>query len=62
MLDALYFVFEWGCGSAEALPEKDGEPKPAESHISGEHDEQAKGKAVTKSVGQGLGDACLILP
>ena len=51
-----------GCGSAEALPEKDGEPKPAESHISGEHDEQAKGKAVTKSVGQGFGDAALILP
>jgi hypothetical protein len=44
------------------LPEQDGEPKPAKPHVSGEHDEQAKGKAVTKSVGQGLGDACLILP
>jgi hypothetical protein len=48
--------------SAEALPEQNGEPKPAESHISGENDEQAKGKAVTKSVGQGLGDSCSILP
>ena len=48
--------------SAEALPEQNGEPKPAESHISGENDEQAKGEAVTKSVGHGFGAALLILP
>ncbi len=51
-----------GCVLAEVLPEQDGETNPAESHISGKDDEQANGKAVAKSVGQGIGDADLILP
>ncbi len=55
-------VSVWVIDLAKALPEQDGEPKPAKSHISSEHDEQAKGKAVTKSVRQGIGDADLILP